>query len=54
MRNAIKATTNMIFAAANAVPATTPKPSAPAIRAMIRKAIAQPKYSPHVAPAVSW
>jgi hypothetical protein len=41
MRNAIKATMNMIFAAANAVPATTPKPSAPAIKAMTRKAIAQ-------------
>ena len=50
MRNAIKATTNMIFAAANAVRATTPKPSAPAIRAMIRKAIAQLNiYSPHAA-----
>jgi hypothetical protein len=31
----------MTFAAANAVPAMIPKPSSPAIRAMIRKAMAQ-------------
>jgi hypothetical protein len=41
MRNASKATINMIFAAANAVPATTPNPSAAAIKAMTREAIAQ-------------
>jgi hypothetical protein len=38
IRNAIKAPTNTIFAVA----ATTPKPSVPAMRAMTRKAVAQP------------
>src|SRR5271165_2477151 len=46
MRNASNATMKMIFAAANAVPATMPNPSAPAISAMMRKVIAQPNMSP--------
>jgi hypothetical protein len=41
MRNASKAATNTSFAAPNGVPATTPKPSAAAIRARTKKAIAQ-------------
>ena len=36
MRNAIKATTNIIFAPEH-VSATTPKPGSPAMRAMIRR-----------------
>jgi hypothetical protein len=36
------ATKKMIFANSNAVPAIAPKPSTPAIKATIRKVIAQP------------
>src|ERR1700679_1660705 len=42
MRNASKASTNTIFAAAKAVPERIPKPRAPAVKATRRKAIAQP------------